>query len=108
MRTRRTVMLALVVILGLLPMTLAPMMAAAGQAVLAQAEPESESEDEGGPGQQDPEAETGPGQGDEGGAEEQGPVWTYQMAWLGLGLVLLLLGGVAFTYWAFVARRQKV
>ncbi len=130
MRTRRALLLALVVTLAVLPMAAAPMVAAAGQAILAQGDVDEDErgdpvgeEDaplpgeeigEEGSGARDPEAETGPGEAEEvegaegGEAAEEGPVWTYQMARIGLVLVLLLLAAVAFTYWAFVGRRQKV
>lgn len=125
MRMRRALILALVAMLALLPLGVAPAIAATGSTVLAQP-PDPEEDDPGdpvgeeeaplpgeelgeeGPGARDPEAETDPGAGEEGGAVEEGPVWTYQMARIGLVMVLLLLAGVAFTYWAFVARRQKV
>jgi hypothetical protein len=55
-----------------------------------------------------PEAETGAGEGEtEPAVEETGPVWTYQMVWLSLGLLLLLGLGVARWYYMLVGRRQR-
>lgn len=53
-------------------------------------------------------AESGADEGQtEGAAEETGPPWTYQMARLGILLVLLMILGVAFAYYRFVIRRQR-
>ena len=61
-----------------------------------------------GAGQSDAEAESGVGEGESGGeAAEPGPPWTYQMARMAIGLVLLMFLMVGFTYYHFVYRRQK-
>jgi hypothetical protein len=52
----------------------------------------------------------GQGQGggeEEGGATETGPPWTYQMAWITLGGVVLLLLACAFWYWRLVVVRKR-
>ena len=80
------------------------------QIVLAQEEEtdteEGESSDSGGEGQDDPEAETG---ADEEAPveEETGPVWTYQMARMSVGLILLLGVGMALLYRRLIGGRQK-
>lgn len=63
-----------------------------------------------GEGQSDPEAETGAGEGEteEGtSTEEEGPPWTYQMA--RIGLVLLLIVGLlmGLLYYRMIASRQR-
>lgn len=64
--------------------------------------------DKGGEGQKDPAAETDPGAGKDAPAEEEeGPPWTYQMARLSIGLVLLLGGGMALLYRKMIGSRQK-
>jgi hypothetical protein len=60
-----------------------------------------------GEGQGDPEAETDPGAGEEAVAEEEGPPWTYQMARMSIGLVVLLLAGTAFLYYRMIGARQR-
>ena len=66
-----------------------------------------EGQGEGGKGQDDPEAETDPGAGEEAAEEETGPPWTYQMARMSVGLVILLLAGTAFLYYRMIGARQK-
>ena len=52
--------------------------------------------------------ETGADEGEtEGAAEETGPPWTYQMARLGILLVLVMILGVGLAYYRFVVRRQR-
>lgn len=52
--------------------------------------------------------ESGADEGEtQGTAEETGPPWTYQMARLGILLVLLMVLGVGFAYYRFVVRRQR-
>lgn len=54
------------------------------------------------------EAETGAGEGEQESAEEEtGPLWTYQMVWLSLGLLVLLGLGMARWYYMLVGRRQR-
>ncbi len=87
--------------------------AQAGEEVIAQeAETEQgEGTNEGdGEGQSDPDAETGAEADEqEGGAsaEEEGPPWTYQMA--RIGIVLMLFIGIALgaLYYRMVASRQR-
>lgn len=131
MRTRRTILLGLVVVLALLPLAMAPVVAVAAQKVLEgdtvvlaqELEEDSDSggdpadegdagqgaeADEEGEGQSGTDAETGADEGEQApAAEETGPVWTYQMARIGLGLLVLLLAAVGFTYWKLVAHRQR-
>ena len=70
---------------------------------------QSESGTHGGKGQKDPEAQTDPGKGDKAaeGEEEEGPPWTYQMARLTIGLILLLAVGIALMYRRMIGVRQK-
>ena len=101
-----SVRVALVLLLGLCMTALAPLVApaTASTLVLAQEE-ESEGQDQGG---QDPETETGADEGEtEGVAEETGPPWTYQMAWMGLALMAVLALGIALAYYRFVMKRQR-
>jgi hypothetical protein len=77
--------------------------------VLAQDEgtdTEQSGNDKGGEGQKDPAAETGADK--EAPVEEEvGPPWTYQMARLSIGLVLLLGAGMALLYRRMIGARQK-
>jgi hypothetical protein len=67
-----------------------------------------EEADQGGRGQGDPEVETDPGAGEESAqAEEEGPPWTYQMARLSLGLILLSALGLGWLYYRMIASRQR-
>ena len=69
---------------------------------------QGESGDGSGEGQKDPEAETDPGAGEDAPAEEEeGPPWTYQMARLSIGLVVLLCVGMALLYRKLIGSRQK-
>jgi hypothetical protein len=68
-----------------------------------------EEADQGGGGQTDPEAETDPGAGEESAEEEEeGPPWTYQMARMALGLILLSALGLGWLYYRMIAARQRV
>jgi hypothetical protein len=67
---------------------------------------QSGGQDKGGKGQKNPEAETDPGAGEE-AEEEEGPPWTYQMARLSIGLILLLGGGIALIYRRLIGARQR-
>ncbi|MGI8774600.1 MAG: hypothetical protein ACR2KQ_06250 [Actinomycetota bacterium] len=59
-------------------------------------------------GQDDPATETGVDEGQEGeAAVEEGPVWTYQMAWIAIGLLVLMGLAIARAYHHFVAQRRK-
>lgn len=61
-----------------------------------------------GEGQSDADAETGAGEGEqEAATEEEGPPWTYQMARIGIALMLivgLLMGAL---YYRMIASRQR-
>ncbi len=75
-------------------------------------EEEAEGQEEQGTGEEqegqgDPEAETGAEDGAEGAAEEAGPPWTYQMARLGLLLLLGLFLGMGALYYRFVVLRAR-
>ena len=59
-------------------------------------------------GQSEPEAETGAGQGEtQEAAEEAGPPWTYQMARLGLLMLLGLFLAMGALYYRFVVLRAR-
>jgi cobalamin biosynthesis Mg chelatase CobN len=63
-----------------------------------------------GTGQSDPEAETGADEGEtaEGeSTEEEGPPWTYQMARIGIVLMLLVGGLIGLMYYRMIVQRQK-
>ena len=70
---------------------------------------EGEADNEGeGSGQSDADAETGAGADEqEAATEEEGPPWTYQMARLSIGLILLLGAGMALLYRRLIGGRQK-
>jgi VIT1/CCC1 family predicted Fe2+/Mn2+ transporter len=68
---------------------------------------QEEADQEGG-GQSDAEAETDPGAGEEAAAEEEGPPWTYQMARMALGLIVLSALGLGWLYYRMIAARQRV
>jgi hypothetical protein len=70
-------------------------------------EEEAEGQEGSNQGGREEGAEVGADEGETEGAAEAGPPWTYQMAWLGVLLVLLMLGGVGFAYYRFVVRRQR-
>ncbi|HEV3473423.1 MAG TPA: hypothetical protein VG408_09535 [Actinomycetota bacterium] len=67
---------------------------------------ETSGEEEGGVGQDDPGAETDPGSG-EPAEQETGPPWTYQMARIGLVLLVFLGLAIGMAYYRFVASRQR-
>jgi hypothetical protein len=60
---------------------------------------------EGGGGEAETEGEVGAG---EGAAEETGPPWTYQMARMGMALLVLLGLAIGLAYWRLVAKRQRL
>lgn len=110
----RTGMTALMV--ALLALFAAAPSAAAFQLVpIAQGDEQPEEQDvqgedaEEGEGQSDPEAETDPGSEGEGDAavEETGPLWTYQMAWITLGGLVLLFLATGLLYWRLVVVRTR-
>lgn len=71
---------------------------------------QGESGDTEGEGQSDPAAETGADEGEtaEGEAtQEEGPPWTYQMARIGIVLMLLVGGLIGFMYYRMIVQRQK-
>ena len=73
----------------------------------AQGEGANEEEGE---GQGDADAETGAGAGEqEGGesAEEEGPPWTYQMARIGIVLMLFIAIALGALYYRMIASRQR-
>lgn len=68
---------------------------------------EATTEDEGS-GQSDADAETGAGGGEqEGATEEEGPPWTYQMARIGLVLMVLVGLGIGLLYYRMIVSRQR-
>jgi hypothetical protein len=69
-------------------------------------EEEAEGQEEGAGG--DPAEETGAEEGQtEPAAEETGPPWTYQMARIGIVLLVFMALGVGLAYYRFVVRRQR-
>ncbi len=65
---------------------------------------------EGDSGQSDEEAETGADEGEtaEGqSTEEEGPPWTYQMARIGIVLMLLVAGLIGYLYYKMIILRQR-
>ena len=109
MRVRIAAVLSLLLICLLIPASVAY----AGTVTLAQ-DTETEGGEAGnqgeGEGQSDADAETGAGEGEqEGGesAEEEGPPWTYQMARIGLGLMLIVGLLMGLLYYRMIASRQR-
>lgn len=49
----------------------------------------------------------GGGQGQDEATEETGPPWTYQMAWITLGLLVLMGIGLVSLYYRLVVKRRK-
>jgi hypothetical protein len=69
---------------------------------------EDESGDKAGTGQSKPDAETGASKKEsEPAAEETGPPWTYQMAWISIALTVFLLLGTGSLYWRLVVTRRR-
>lgn len=60
-----------------------------------------------GEGQEDPGAQTDPGSGEE-AETETGPPWTYQMARIGVALLVLLGLAIGLAWYRFVGSRQRV
>ena len=103
MRARLATVMSLLLILFAIPMATAP---------VAFAQDETEQGEGGntgeGEGQSDPEAETGASEEEaEGAATEEGPPWTYQMARIGLGLLLLVGLLMGLLYYRMIASRQR-
>ncbi|HYI45585.1 MAG TPA: hypothetical protein VE174_09055 [Actinomycetota bacterium] len=111
MRARLLQLFLLIAVLGAVMVPASAVVAAPRvPIVLAQEEEtdteEGEADDSGGEGQDDPAAETG---ADEEAPveEETGPPWTYQMARMSIGLILLLAIGMALLYRRLIGGRQK-
>ena len=93
-------------------MTIPQAMATSRGYVVAQAEQgdaETQGEDGGGgSGQSGEEAETGTEESEsEGAATETGPPWTYQMARIGIALMLLIGLAMGLLYYRMIASRQR-
>jgi uncharacterized protein HemX len=97
--------LALALLLALSITALSPLVGPAAASTQVTAQEEESEQDEGG---QDPETETGADEGEtEGAAEETGPPWTYQMARMGIALMVVLALGIGLAYYRFVTKRQR-
>lgn len=110
MRARAAAILSLLLLVPLVTGALAPAARAADGISLAQDEGVDEADETEAEGQEgtEPESEVGTEEGQtEPAEEESGPLWTYQMVWLSLGLVLLLGLGMARWYYMLVGRRQR-
>lgn len=87
--------------------------AQAGEDVVTEEDETQQGEgtnEEDGEGQSDPDAETGAGADEqEGGAsaEEEGPPWTYQMARIGIVMMLLIAIALGVLYYRMIASRQR-
>ncbi len=120
MRARITVLLALLTIC----LVLAVPAANASTITLAQEESQEQelvneqdeaeqsdgTNEEEGSGQSNPDAETGAEadeQAEGTSTEEQGPPWTYQMARIGIALMLLMALGLGLLYYRMIASRQR-
>jgi hypothetical protein len=113
MRARVVILMALVVAASL--PDIAP--AAAADLLLAQDanqegdvvgnEEEAEGQEGSNQGGREESAEVGADEGETEGASETGPPWTYQMAWLGVLLLVVMVLGVGLAYYRFVVRRQR-
>ena len=69
---------------------------------------QSDGTNEEGEGQSDTEAETGADEGETAeGTAEEGPPWTYQMARLGLILLVLVAGLIGLMYRKMIVLRQR-
>ncbi len=111
MRARFAILLLCSLILAVAPIGLALIEAAPAfaQEVGDEGEPGQEEEAEGQEGS-DPdgeEAEAEVGAEGEETAEETGPPWTYQMARIGLVLLVFLALSIGLAYYRFVASRQR-
>jgi hypothetical protein len=71
-------------------------------------EEEAEGQEGSNQGGREEGAEVGADEGEtEGASEATGPPWTYQMAWLGVLLLVVMVAGVGLAYYRFVVRRQR-
>ncbi|MDQ3940114.1 MAG: hypothetical protein M3238_02055 [Actinomycetota bacterium] len=71
-------------------------------------EDETSEQDGEGAGQGDPEAETGADEGETAeGATEEGPPWTYQMARLGIVLLIGVAALIGLMYRKMIVLRQR-
>lgn len=71
---------------------------------------QDEDTTEKGSGQSDEGAETGPNEGETAkgeSTEEEGPPWTYQMARIGVVLLLLIAAQIGFMYYKMIVVRQR-
>ena len=119
MRVRLATLLALFLIVLPATQVLGAVAASAGTGdhiLLAQENVDESDEAQGGEtgnegageGQSDPDAETGAGEEENAPAvEEEGPVWTYQMAKIVIALLLLMGIGVGAAYYKLVVQRQR-
>ena len=100
-RSRFTIVAALVLLsLGLVVSS--PVPASASDQVFAQDVGEGEDPQ---PGEEQDGGESAE-EGSETGSET-GPPWTYQMAWMGLGLAFAVIALIGFLYWRIVVRRAR-
>jgi len=110
MRVRLATLLALFLIVLPATQVLGAVVASAdpgGPTLLAQ-ENVDETGNGGGEGQSDADTETGAGEEENAPAvEEEGPVWTYQMAKIVIALLLLMSIGVGLAYYKLVVQRQR-
>lgn len=61
-----------------------------------------------GTGQSDADAETGAGEGEqEAATQEEGPPWTYQMARIGIVMMVLIALALGLLYYRMIASRQR-
>ena len=107
MRVRVAAILSLLLISFLIPTSIAT----ARTVTLAQ-DTETEQGEAGntseGEGQSDADAETGAGEGEqEGAAEEEGPPWTYQMARIGIALLVIVAILMGLLYYRMIASRSR-
>ncbi|MFN2525383.1 MAG: hypothetical protein ABR505_03850 [Actinomycetota bacterium] len=112
MRARLAILLVCSLLFVLAPMSLVviPLQGTAyAQEIGDEGEPGQEEEAEGQEGQ-DPngeEAEAEVGSEGEEVAEETGPPWTYQMARMGIALLLLVAAAIALMYYRLVIVRSR-
>ncbi|MGH2753836.1 MAG: hypothetical protein ACRDLB_05325 [Actinomycetota bacterium] len=117
MRERFVTLLALLLIALAATFALLPAAALAGGGAVVAQEGVDESDEsqggetrnrEGGEGQSDPDAETGAGEGENApAAEEEGPVWTYQMSKILIALLVFMAIAVGLAYYKLVVQRQR-
>lgn len=110
MRSRLAILLLCSLLFVAAPLALSgiqPLSTAYAQEVGDEGEPGAEQEAEGQEGQdsEGADAEVG-GEGEE-AAEETGPPWTYQMARMGIALLLLVAGAIGLMYYRLVIVRSR-